>query len=86
VSYEYERTDRQAILVNSDLFFENDPSRHLSPRQLRIFAYIEENSDRSWKKLVNRKSATHAHEDIIQKWAMVTERIEKRSRGKVKIH
>ena len=79
-------TDRQAILVNSDLFFENDPARHLSGRQLQIFEYIDENSNRSWKKLVNRKSERHAHEDIIEKWAMVTERIEKRSRGEVKIH
>ncbi len=78
--------DRQAILVNSDLFFENDPARHLSPRQLQIFEYIDENSNRSWKKLVNRKSVRHAHEDIIQKWAMVTERIEKRSGGELKIH
>jgi len=69
-------TDRQAILVNSDLFFENDPSKHL-PRD------SVQSMNTSWKKLVNRRNVP---EDITQNWVMLTERIEKRSRGEVKIH
>jgi hypothetical protein len=72
-------TDRQAILVNSDLFFKEDPKARLSPRQIQMFEFIESESKRVWKNQINKQ-------DMTSIWIQVSQRIYKVSNRKVYIH
>jgi hypothetical protein len=72
-------TDRQAILVNSDLFFKADPKTRLSPRQIQMYEFIESKSKRVWKNLINKQ-------DMTNNWIQLSQRIYKLSKRKLYIH
>jgi hypothetical protein len=72
-------TDRQAILVNSDLFFNKDPQVHLSPRQIQMYDFIKNYKNKIWKSQVH-------DENLTSNWVELTQKIEKTSKGKVVIY
>jgi hypothetical protein len=72
-------TERQKIMVNSALFFEEDPTEYLSPRQLEMYEYIRKKRLRTWKNLVPSL-------DFVQDWQATTGKIREMSKGEISIH
>ena len=72
-------TERQAILVNSDIFLKRDPQVRLSPRQIRMHEFIKNHKNRKWKNQIGSS-------DLTESWEELTKRIYRISGGDVYIH
>jgi hypothetical protein len=72
-------TSRQSIMVNNALFFEEDPSHFLSPRQVQMYDYIKGRQNKKWQSHIN-------DDDFRESWENTTDLIAKYSRDKIIIN
>jgi hypothetical protein len=56
----------QAMLINRAVYERSDPGVFLSPRQLKILAYIEEHNGKGWKNRINEPNFTLSWKDILK--------------------